>query len=249
MNEPAETNEMMEVSSGKTDLWRDQDVLIMRREAKMPSRCVGCNAPSNGAPLRVKVRWLSPAFYLILVAGAVFAILTATSSAAPNPEYTAGRILGVALVVFLFCSTGGEKSAHISVPLCPSHFARYSKRRRIVRNLIGVTVLVPAAIAGTVAILKRASAAEAALSFLIAAAFMLVLIFFLAGNAVFRWVRIAAFLRARRIDEHFLWLRGACPEFLATLPLLPSSPASSVPSSGGDEILPEAGSDPKTKDR
>jgi hypothetical protein len=80
-------------SHGLETIWRNNSVLVMTKEALLPSRCIKCNAPA-GEQLKRKLTWHHPALYLlILVSVLIYAV--------------------VALVV--------RKTAIVTVPLCEEH--------------------------------------------------------------------------------------------------------------------------------
>ncbi|HVW38720.1 MAG TPA: hypothetical protein VHB99_15505 [Pirellulales bacterium] len=47
-----------------SDIWRDGDLLAMRKAAALPDRCVICNAPAKGRRLRLLLRWFAPVHLL-----------------------------------------------------------------------------------------------------------------------------------------------------------------------------------------
>lgn len=78
-------------------LWREGDVLVMRKEAELPDRCVKCNAPADGYRLKRKLGWHHPAFYLIIL---------------------------VALLLYVIVALCVRKTATVQVPLCEDHRSR-----------------------------------------------------------------------------------------------------------------------------
>src|SRR5438105_2590529 len=49
-------------------VWRSRNLLVTRRETQLPrSRCVKCNAPSDGHVLKRKFSWHHPALSLMIV--------------------------------------------------------------------------------------------------------------------------------------------------------------------------------------
>jgi hypothetical protein len=64
------------IGLGGEGVWRDGSVLVMRREAELPDRCVKCNEPADLPKLKRKLTWHHPALYLIIfVALLVYAII------------------------------------------------------------------------------------------------------------------------------------------------------------------------------
>ena len=47
--------------------WRDGGVLVLSREASLPSRCVRCNEPAEEPTRTRKVYWHSPWLYLLII--------------------------------------------------------------------------------------------------------------------------------------------------------------------------------------
>lgn len=41
-------------------VWRDGDLLMMRKDAVLPDRCFKCNGPASGRRLKVRLRWNEP---------------------------------------------------------------------------------------------------------------------------------------------------------------------------------------------
>lgn len=48
--------------------WRDGAVLVLTREATLPSRCVRCNGPSEEPTKSRRIYWHSPWLYLLILA-------------------------------------------------------------------------------------------------------------------------------------------------------------------------------------
>lgn len=49
-------------------LWREGNVLVMHKLARLPDRCVKSNQPANGRTLKRNLRWHHPAIYLAILA-------------------------------------------------------------------------------------------------------------------------------------------------------------------------------------
>jgi hypothetical protein len=47
-------------------VWRDGELLVMRKGAVLPDRCVKCNAPAEGGRLRYVQLWHDPIYFLLL---------------------------------------------------------------------------------------------------------------------------------------------------------------------------------------
>ena len=58
-------------------VWRDGKLLVMRKEAVLPDRCVKCNLPAGGIRLKRKLSWHHPAYYLLILASIWIYIIVA----------------------------------------------------------------------------------------------------------------------------------------------------------------------------
>jgi len=81
------------------NVWRHKKDVVTLDGTELPCRCLKCNGPTSSAPLKRKVSWHPPAFYLIIL----FALLI---------------YIIVALIV--------RKQATVSVHLCDLHRKRRS---------------------------------------------------------------------------------------------------------------------------
>lgn len=57
--------------------WRSGNLLVVRRNASLPDRCVKCNAPAHGRRLTRKLSWHTPWIYLIIFVGVLFYVIAA----------------------------------------------------------------------------------------------------------------------------------------------------------------------------
>lgn len=48
------------------NIWRDGNLLVMRRDAELPDRCIKTNKPANGKQFKVTLSWHHPAIYLLI---------------------------------------------------------------------------------------------------------------------------------------------------------------------------------------
>jgi hypothetical protein len=83
-------------------LWRDGPLLVMRKDAELPDRCVKCNTPAEGRRLRRNLSWHPGAWYLLVL---------------------------VSLPIYVIVALIVRKTARIEVGLCADHRAR---RRRAI---------------------------------------------------------------------------------------------------------------------
>lgn len=83
-----------------SELWRSGNLLVLRKDAFLPDRCVKCNQPANGFKLPRKLSWHTPWLYLLILPSLLIYII-------------------VALIV--------SKKARLEIGLCQEHRQR---RRR-----------------------------------------------------------------------------------------------------------------------
>ena len=93
-------------------MWSEGKLLVMRKEAEFPDRCVKCNAPAEGYRLKRKLSWSSAWYGLILLS--IFIIWV------------------FALILYLLVHLIARKQATVWVPICPRH-----RRSRKLFTLIG----------------------------------------------------------------------------------------------------------------
>jgi len=100
-------------------IWRSKSLLVMTKEALLPSRCVKCNAPT-GDRLKRKLTWHHPAIYLtILISILVYAV--------------------IAMVL--------RKTATVNVGLCEDH-ANVRRRNLAITWVMGILAMVCFPVAG-----------------------------------------------------------------------------------------------------
>lgn len=83
-------------------VWRSPKLLVLRRDAELPDRCVRCNGPAHGYRLKRKLYWHPPAYYLLILLSiliyAVVAIIVrkkATVHIGLCEEHRKGRKLAI----------------------------------------------------------------------------------------------------------------------------------------------------------
>jgi hypothetical protein len=154
-----------------SDVWREDGVLIVRKGATLPARCVKCNTPVTDDPVKRTFSWHHPAILLIILFNLLFYVI-------------------VALVV--------RKTGAVYVFVCPKH-------RRVRATAIALGLVL--GLGGVITII--AGAANQSIWMAIGG-----VVAFFAGI-------IAAFLSRqlypKKIDDHFLWLKGACSAFMQEL--------------------------------
>jgi hypothetical protein len=58
-------------------LWRDSTMLVLRKEAELPDRCMACNQPADGRRLKQTFYWHPPAYYLLVLINLIVYVLVA----------------------------------------------------------------------------------------------------------------------------------------------------------------------------
>lgn len=157
------------------DVWREDGVLIARKGATLPSRCVKCNTLVSGESIRKKYSWHHPAILLIVLVNLLIYVI-------------------VALIV--------QKRGTIYIFVCPKH-------RRLRMTMISLGWLW--GLGGLALVILGAANGSGWLA--------------ISGIAVFFAGIIAAILSRqlypKKIDDHFLWLKGACPAFMQEISPVP----------------------------
>lgn len=75
-------------------VWREGKKLVLVHGARLPDRCVKCNAPAEGYRLQRRLTWLHPAYLLLLFTG---------------------------LILYAIVSAFASKTAEVEIGLCPKH--------------------------------------------------------------------------------------------------------------------------------
>lgn len=79
------------------NVWRHNKDVVTLDGTELPCRCMKCNEPTNSAPLKRKVSWHPPAYYLIIL---------------------------IALLIYVIVALIVRKQATVSVHLCDLHRKR-----------------------------------------------------------------------------------------------------------------------------
>lgn len=102
---------------GGDGIWRDGALLIMRKDAVLPDRCVKCNTPAEGLRLRRNLSWHPSGWYVLLL---------------------------ISIPIYVIAALIVRKTAKIEIGLCANHKSR--RRRAIavgwVLSLAGLGLLV-----------------------------------------------------------------------------------------------------------
>lgn len=204
MNTPAPPNPyaapMADLETARDDaagLWRDGKLLVMAPQARLPGRCVRCNAAA-GARHSVKLAWLPPAWhaaYLPLLLVVVHPAAMLTVLAAPLVQALARR------------------RAEIEAALCPRHHRRIDLAESLYRW--GLALFIPLFIYAFASLAQRVPHDWRLEPLWALATFALTIPW---GIAIGLMRRL---LTARRIDSAALRIRGCGEPFLASLPPLP----------------------------
>lgn len=95
-------------------IWRDNDILIMHKNATLPDRCIKCGDYTNGLRLKKNLRWFSPYYYLLLLVNSI---------------------------VFIVVASIASKRATVEFPICPKHHESRNKAMMISWAVIGAGIL------------------------------------------------------------------------------------------------------------
>lgn len=88
---------------GMANIWRNQSLLVMTKEALLPGRCVKCNAYTNER-LKRKLTWHHPALYLLIF---------------------------VSILIYIIVAMVVRKTATVNIGFCPEHLAARKKNLAI----------------------------------------------------------------------------------------------------------------------
>ncbi len=157
----------------RTAAWRRGKQVVLLKNAALPFRCVKCNSPAEGKPLRRNFSWHHPAIYLTIFIG----------------------LLGYVIVALCV-----RKTARISFGLCPRHRAQ---------RAWGVAM-------SWLFILGCFGLVACAALFDNLAFTGLGLLSLILGLAIY--LVAAQPLTPSRIDDQWVWLRGAGKDYLDSLP-------------------------------
>ena len=90
-------------------VWRNKSTLVMSKNARLPNRCVKCNEPADVPPLKRRLTWHHPAFYLIIF---------------------------VALLIYVIVALVVRQTANVEVGLCEKHKAKRKRDILITWSLV-----------------------------------------------------------------------------------------------------------------
>jgi hypothetical protein len=108
--------------------WRDAKKVVTHDEMTLPARCFKCNEPAIRPPIKRKLSWHNPLFYLIILPGI---------------------ILHVGIIIYLIVASIFRKRATVSVHLCEKH----ASRRKLLLALSWISFLGGLALVGLAAAL------------------------------------------------------------------------------------------------
>ncbi len=95
-------------------IWRNNDILMMHKNATLPDICIKCGEHAGGVRLRRKLRWHSPYYYLLLL---------------------------VNLIVYIIVASVASKRAIIDFPICSKHLESRKKAMLISWTVTGTGFL------------------------------------------------------------------------------------------------------------
>jgi len=114
-----ETDELRGSIAAASDVagpWRKGRVLVMAKTGELPPRCVACNAPAIGRPLKRSLTWHPAWWYLLLL---------------------------INLLVYLVVALIIRKTAVIRVGLCDRHRGRRRMWIALAWSLVLLAIVVP----------------------------------------------------------------------------------------------------------
>jgi hypothetical protein len=157
---------------GLQTIWRHKSVLVMTKQAFLPSRCIKCNEPT-GERLKRKLTWHHPAIYLSILVSILFYAI-------------------IAMVV--------RKSATVELGFCEEHLAKRHKHLMITWAL-GIAGVLSFPFGGAMEDVNT----------------IIIGILLLGVTAVYGIVTLRVVVPTK-IDDHFVWIKGAGPEYLQEFP-------------------------------
>ena len=88
----------------KISLWREGNVVVTRKDADWPDRCVVCNTPTKGVRIKRRFSWHHPAIYLVIFLNAIIYLIvavvvrnTCTVTLGMCPKHRSRRIVGICI--------------------------------------------------------------------------------------------------------------------------------------------------------
>jgi hypothetical protein len=137
--------------------WRDGKMLMVRKDAILPDRCLKCNEPAEGFQFKRSLRWASPYYALLILVNLILYILvyvvvsrrgTVTVGICPvhrrkrKRAILAGWLAALAGIGSLFL-TGVVPDTMMVIPIIAGAFLILAG---LIGGIIGSPVLVPARI-------------------------------------------------------------------------------------------------------
>jgi hypothetical protein len=182
-------------------VWRDGPLLVVRKGASLPDRCVVCDAPANGGRRSMTFYW-SPKWlaYRHLVKG------------------WQSEALKSVLWLLIFVETlFTHRSANVQVGIC--------RRCRLVRQ-IWLTIFAMIFLLGLALVIREFTSFGSQFFLdhptLAADSAIFGMLSLIVGACGFLYLLTAGrLLKPERIDDHYGWYRGASPAYLARLPESP----------------------------
>ncbi|MFB2938444.1 hypothetical protein ACE1B6_24620 [Aerosakkonemataceae cyanobacterium BLCC-F154] len=168
----------MDFQVDSEEVWRSGNLLVMRKDAQLPDRCIKTNRPANGKRFRANLYWHHPAVYLLVLINLLVYVV-------------------VALIV--------RKNAIVYVGVTEEVL---QKRNRTILGawivgIIGVFLLFAPGFTQLETLSNQ----------------LQILGFILILGGLFWGIMGANIVSPAKIDDDYIWLRGVCREYLASLPL------------------------------
>ncbi len=190
-------------------IFRDGNALVVHRMAQLPDVCVKSNQPAEGGRLARRFSWHNPWLNIGALAGLLICIsLEFLSGHGPSPMSLSLTIVaGLGIYAVLARILG--RTATIQIGLSPAWFAK--RRRVIVIGWILALVAVGLFVGGLALVAPMSGIAPW-------------LVFFSFPTLVVGGVLSlfgSRMVRASRITDQYVWLKGCHPDFLARFPNWP----------------------------
>lgn len=171
--------------------WQEGNTLVVLKGTYVCDRCVKCGQPAAGGPIKRTLYWHPWGYYLIILIGL--------------PLYALGVLLYVLVALMV------REKGTVFVGLCAAH-----RKRRLIGLLSAWTLALGGIALMCSGAINPPRSTGGSSSSTVQMWFVLGGMTMLLGGIVVGFA--LPIVRARKIDQHYIWLRGAGREFLATLP-------------------------------
>jgi hypothetical protein len=195
--------------------WRDGELLVARKGAVLPDRCLKCNAPAEGYQFHRKLYWHSVRMRTSCAPSGREGCQFHRKLDWHNPFWILVFLISPVLFVIVYFIVRWQGS--ITVGLCPRH---RSTRARVIGiswliALTGIGSLIGGLVVSSNGTPMPLGLAPEKLTPVLILGGLLLLVVSMIGGVLGSRVLIP-----KRIDKQFIWLTKVSPEYLATFPTL-----------------------------